>query len=252
MKINYKKIILLVGFVALVAALGILLYLVFFRTASEPTTPDMTGTTATGGGLPGAAVGTPDGDVTGADGQLPAAGGANPAASGESATATDNALDGGLTPTIMVANEPSRWSTLSANGDDVVYYNQQNGKFYRAGENTAPVELSDKVFFNAQSVTWAPSKDKAIIEYPDGANILYNFQTGQQFSLPQHWQDFNFSPDSGRIVAKSIGSDQDNRWLIVANDDGSQALTLEPIGEKDASVYVSWSPNNLSVAMYSE
>jgi len=49
-----------------------------------------------------------------------------------------------------------------------------------------------------------------------------------------------------------MGVDPDNRWLIVANADGSKAKAIENIGTKDSTVYSSWSPNNQIIAMYTE
>jgi len=51
---------------------------------------------------------------------------------------------------------------------------------------------------------------------------------------------------------KSIGLDTDNRWLAIANDDGSNVRAIEPLGEKDDTVYPSWSPNKQMIAMYTE
>lgn len=236
MGLSYKKIGLLIGFGALVAVLGFLLYFLFFRT------------------IPSAEIG---GDASGGgSGQLPQSGsgegGGVAQTPGDLPPPITTATTGGLTQTTLLSADVSLAAVKDASGDNILYYNSADGKFYRAQPNAAPVPLTDKVFFNAQQVTWAPNKQKVVIEYPDDSNIVYNFQTGQQFSLPKHWEDFGFAPDSSALVAKSIGSDPDNRWLIIANEDGSQARALSPIGEKDATVYPSWSPNNLTVAMYSE
>jgi hypothetical protein len=51
---------------------------------------------------------------------------------------------------------------------------------------------------------------------------------------------------------KSMGLDQDNRWLAVANKDGSNAQVIESLGDKDDTVYPAWQPNNQTVAMYTE
>ena len=103
-----------------------------------------------------------------------------------------------------------------------------------------------------ENITWSPSKEKAVLEYPDGANIVYDFATNQQVTLPKHWQDFSFSPNNQQLVLKSLGADAENRWLAVANADGSQAQKIEHLGDKDATVYPDWSPNNQIIAMYSE
>ncbi|MDD5555036.1 MAG: hypothetical protein PHU57_05485, partial [Patescibacteria group bacterium] len=43
-----------------------------------------------------------------------------------------------------------------------------------------------------------------------------------------------------------------NRWLAITNEDGSKTTAIEAIGEKDETVYPSWSPNNQVIAMYTE
>jgi len=103
-----------------------------------------------------------------------------------------------------------------------------------------------------EKITWSPDKNKAILEYPDQAKIIYDFKDKKQISLPKHWQDFNFSPDSSKIVLKSMATDPDNRWLAIINDDGTSAQRVTALGDKDDTVYPSWSPNNQTVAMYTE
>ncbi|MBN2854560.1 hypothetical protein JXK06_03470, partial [Patescibacteria group bacterium] len=88
------------------------------------------------------------------------------------------------------------------------------------------------------------------LEYPDGRKILYNFETEKQASLPSHWQDFSFSPDSGQLVSKSIGLDPDNSWLVISNDDGSKAEAIEKIGTNANIVYPAWSPAQQIVGLY--
>ena len=253
MELNYKKIGLLIGFVALVAVLGFLIYFLFFRAAPATVTPGSEVTSTGAGQLPSAGIGAGGGEVIPGGGSLPSGSEVATETTGaQTKPQPDAVAAGGLTQTTSLSDAPTLAPTLGANGSDMLYYNKNDGKFYRSNQNGTAFLLSDKTFFDVQNVTWAPDKQKAVIEYPDGANIVYNFQTDQQYSLPAHWKDFDFSPDSARIVAKSIGSDPDTRWLMVANDDGSQAQALEPIGDKDATVYPSWSPNNLSVATYSE
>jgi len=158
---------------------------------------------------------------------------------------------GGLTKIETITENPILGPTLSGDGK-IQYYDQNDGKFYRLDDNGQAVLLSDKVFYDVDSIVWAPDKNQAIIEYPDGNKILYNFSNKSQVTLPAHWQDFSFSPDSGRIVSKSLGLDEENRWLVIANGDGSKAIALENIGTNDKNVYASWSPNNEIVAMYTE
>lgn len=158
---------------------------------------------------------------------------------------------GGLTKTEALNESPSLAPTLNQSGQ-VQFYDKNDGKFYKISSDGTRTALSDKIFHSVQNLTWSPNADKAVLEYPDGSKTLYNFDTQKQVTLPSHWKDFSFSPDSNKLVSKSIGNDPDNRWLIISNDDGSKATALEEIGTQDKTVYPSWSPNNQIVAMYTE
>ncbi|MBI2989838.1 MAG: hypothetical protein HYY51_01450 [Candidatus Magasanikbacteria bacterium] len=129
------------------------------------------------------------------------------------------------------------------------FYNQEDGKFYRLNPDGSMTPLSDKVFFNVSKATWSPSNNESIIEYPDGANIYYNFDTGRQVSLPKHWEEFSFSPQGEKVAAKSMGLSPDNRWLITSNPDSSEIKLVEPMGKNADKVTVDWSPNKQIVAL---
>ncbi len=240
---RYKKIFLILGFLILVALIAYLLWSLFF--SPSPTTPAAVTPSETGGGLP---IAGPGGEITG---QATTTGGLPGTSGAPSPNEPSQVASGGITQTTPLTPSPITNPTLSKNGG-VQYYNPGDGLFYQIDKNGNAVALSDKVFHNVQNVVWAPTKDKAIIEYPDGNKILYNFQTKQQVTLPAHWEDFSFSPTSGQIVSKSLGLDPENRWLMVSSDDGSQAKTLENIGTNDKTVYPAWSPNNQIVAMYTQ
>jgi len=250
---RYKKFFLILGFLALIVLLGYFIWRLFFQnTFLAPATP---GTTVTPGGLPSAGLGTSTGsDQTGSNGlpsgepgsTVPTPGTGIPDLNAPSTVAV-----GGLTKTDILNSSPSLNPTLGKSGD-VQYYDRNDGKFYRIDADGNKTVLSDKVFHSVENVTWAPDKNKAVLEYPDGSKILFNFTTQKQVTLPAHWKDFSFSPVSDKIISKSIGLDPDNRWLVVSNDDGSKAKALEQIGTQDKTVYPSWSPNNQIVAMYTE
>ncbi len=159
---------------------------------------------------------------------------------------------GGLTQTKILNQKPTFKPTVSKDGKSIQFYNKEDGKFYRINEKGEIIPLSDKIFYDVQNVTWSPNKNKAIIEYPDGANILYDFDTQKQITLPKHWENFDFSPDGDKIVLKSLGLDPDSRWLVVANEDGSKAKPIEPLGIYSDKIQTSWSPNNQIIAMQTE
>lgn len=238
---RYKKIFLIIAFIIVSLLIGYLIYSLFFKpTTFEP---------------------TENGEIT-PSGQLPVA------QTGKKSTSTDlitqpsqdglpesrasETAKGGLTKTSELTKTSTLSPTLNSAGTEVQYYNQEDGKFYKVDKNGGVSLLGDKVFHNVENVTWSPNKDEAILEYPDGANIIYNFNTKKQITMPEHWKDFNYSPNGDKIVLKSMGIDTDNRWLAVANKNGSQVKAIEPMGEEDDSVYTDWSPNNQMIAMHTK
>ena len=255
MSLSWRKILLLIGFFLTVLIVGYGLYFLFLRPAIPTTPPDGQVTPGTGG-LPTAGTG----------GNIPVGGGTGgalvpgqPSGSEIPGPPTQplrpevsRVANGGLTQATSLTTSRAYLPTLSGNGQDAAFYDRATGLFYQITPSGKVSPLSNEVFFEVQNVSWAPDRQKAVLEYPDGANIVYNFTTGQQVTLPKHWKDFNFSPNSDQLVFKSIGNNPDNRWLAVASADGSKAIQLENLGNKDATVYPSWSPNNQVVAMYRE
>ncbi|MDP3900536.1 MAG: hypothetical protein Q8Q23_05675 [bacterium] len=254
MNLNYKKIGLIIGFMLLSAFIAYLIYSVFFQT-SAPATTTTEPTPSDSGGLPSPDTGTGAGIVQPTPGGLPSTGDTGTGAVIPPTSADSGASSvarGGVTRTVTLNQNPSRGLALSTNQSDLVYYDDTNKKFYRVNGNGIITQISDKEFFNVDNVVWSPKQEKAVIEYPDGANIVYDFSTNKQVTLPRHWEDFDFAPSGNEIVSKSIGLDEDNRWLVITNDDGTQARNIEPIGKNAAKVRSSWSPNNQSVALFTE
>lgn len=240
---KYKKILIAIGFIIIVFLLGYLLYSVFFKKAPAPA-GQPTATATPPGGLPISPGGT---------GQIVAPTGPSglPVTPGpETGQKPSEVATGGLTQTSKASDMSGIGITLGANNTDVQLYNKNDGKFYTLDKDGNAAPLSNKVFHNVESVTWSPTKNKAILEYPDGANIIYDFSSNKQITLPAHWKDFDFSPSGDNIVMKSIGLDPANRYLAITNEDGTKTKAIESLGENEAIVYPSWSPNNQSVAMY--
>ncbi|MDO8505408.1 MAG: hypothetical protein Q7S48_02445 [bacterium] len=234
-----KRILQIGGFILIVFAIGFAIWWVFFRSSvivSRPptVTPPITQPPSTGGGL------TPSGAATPGF-EIPA-----PVQTGE---ATPSMIaKGGITATAAIGNAPVLSPFLSGDGTTLQYYNRLDGKFYRIRSDGTAEALSDKVFFNVSSVQWAPDRNQAILEYPDGSNILYNFATKTQATLPKHWEKFDFSPRSDQIAFLSSGDDQDSRWLAVAKPDGSGSKPIEALGNNASKVQVAWSPNDQIIA----
>lgn len=241
--IRYKKIFLAIGFVAVIIILGYLIFTLFFKSSfdgekiPEPTpssTPD---------GLPEAGMG---------QGQIVSPGDTQQFPIVTSIEKPNEIASGGLTKTEKIIPSTNLGATISKDGKNLQFYDPEKEKFYKVNSDGEIVLLNDQVFYSVEQITWSPNKEKAIIEYPDGANIVYDFNNNRQITLPKHWKDFDFSPDGDKIIMKSIGLDPGNRWLAVSNIDGSQTIPIEHLGTKDETVYPLWSPNKQIIAMYTE
>lgn len=240
---KYKKIFLVIIFVLFVFFFGYLLYYFFFRTPPPPPVvppeePPITGE------FPISPPGVPQiidpTDPSAFPIEVPEPTGipASPIARG------------GLTSTTQLNSVASLGVSLSGDGKSVQYYDKNDGKFYRVSKDGQITPLTDRIFHEVENIVWAPDREKAVLEYPDGSNIVYNFKTEEQTTLPKHWKDFDFSPDSEKIVTKSIGLDVENRWLAISNADGSNMRAIAQMGANEDIVYPSWSPNNQIAAMY--
>jgi hypothetical protein len=240
MNIDWKKIALITGFIALILFLSLAIYFVFFRTliappeVITPTTPGTpTGTLPTTTGTRPALI---DGSETG--------GGAN-----NQNPTTGNAI----TPESVEAfiDEPAYFATPTTDGG-IIYYSSDKDKFYQVSVSGTVTTYDNKAFYNVSNVNWSPDRNRAVLEYPDGSNIVYDFTTGKQITLPAHWQDFSFSPTNGQIAFKSIALDPNNRFLAVSNYDGTGSKTIDSLGTKGSQFEVNWSPNNQMVANFTE
>lgn len=241
---RYQKIFLIIIFLGITVFLGYMIWNFFFKAVTGPETPEEV---ISGGNLPTAGSSSPiTGELTGPGG-LPI----EERPDGVDPNAPSGVANGGLTTTEKITDNVVKRPSVSSDGK-VQYYNENDGRFYKIDENGKVTLLSDRVFYDVDEINWSPDKNKAILEYPDGSNILYNFETGKQVTIPAHWQDFSFSPDSERLVSKSIGLDPSNSWLVISNDDGSEPIALEKIGNNAHTVYPSWSPNQSIVAMYTK
>ena len=226
---------LIIGLLLATAAIAYALYYFFLKPKVQPGIIIPGITTGTPGQLPSSGVQGPTTTVPGGPGGpggLPSAG--NIPGQGPSYYQAE--------PVTKLNTDYAVYPSANGNGD-LRYYNAGTGKFYRLTADGTLQEMSGQVFFNVSNVTWAKNKDTAVLEYPDGSNIIYNFSLQKQVTLPQHWQDFSFSPEGTQIAAKSIGLSPENRWLVTVNDDGSGTQILEPLGTNADQVTIDWSPS---------
>lgn len=150
--------------------------------------------------------------------------------------------------TVLVDSPTGFASATPSSSGDLRFYNSADGKFYRVNNLGESAPLSDKPFYGVENVSWGRTSDKAILEFPDGSNVYYNFNEQRQITLPKHWADFSFNPDDSQIVAKSVGNNESNRFLIVANPDGSDAQAIQELGDNADKVATVWTPHSQIVA----
>jgi len=225
-----RKILIIIGFVIVVIGIGFGIYLAFFRApAPVAETPPVTETPAgQTGGLPSSGLaGTRP--ITAA----PEAPGQIGLPSAKTIATSDIALSG------------AEGLTLASDGTSVQYYDSTSGLFYKVGADGTLTPLSNQKFFQVQKATWSNDGTKAVLEYPDGSKIVYDFTTDKQLvTLPKHWQDFAFSPAGDKIISKSMGDDINNRWLVISNVNGTNSKIISSLGDNADKVEISWSPNN--------
>lgn len=239
MQLNFlnRRTLAIIGFVLLVVLFATSLYLLFFRSAPTPVTPEPTptGPVTT---LPTAGTGSPTTTPTGSTvGTTPQ----------PTATPSQRA-NGGITVATPVINRTASHATVGPDGRSLLYYQPDDDVFYRITPEGTIETLTDTRFREVSNVTWSPNRQQAILEYPDGANIVYNFATKQQVTLPRHWEDFSFAPDGNQVVFKSMGLERESRWLGMTSLDGSSPTAIEPLGDKSPVVDVDWSPNRQVIA----
>ncbi len=155
---------------------------------------------------------------------------------------------GGITTQTVVTNNKNIGLTASADGNGIALYDSEAGKFYTIDNQGNQKLLSNETFFNVESIAWSPNQEKAVIEYPDGFNVVYDFETDTQITLPQHWEKFQFSKNGTKISAIAEGIHRSQNWLLTVNPDGSQARGIEPLGDNANKVIPSWNPNSNIVA----
>jgi Tol biopolymer transport system component len=239
---NKTRILLGIGLIITAIGIGYLLFRVFFASSPLirpiPTTPDDQPRTTTSFPFGDQTDRTPGEDITPPTTLPPS----------ETGPQFEDQPIVPTTPRVQTRFSGTAQSpALSGNGR-LNFYNAGDGRFYRINADGEAEPLSDELFFSAESITWDDQAEKAIIEYPDGANIVYNFETKQQVTLPKHWEDFSFSNDGQKIAAKSIAVSPENRWLVTTDADGNNVELIEPLGENGDKVIVDWSANSQVVA----
>lgn len=163
----------------------------------------------------------------------------------------DTVAQGGLTETQAITNTRAEFSAYTSTGFS--YYNENDGRFYRLSSGGGePVLLSDEAFNSVQNVSWASSGDKAVLEFPDGSNIFYDFKTKDKATLPRDGQEFSFSASGEALAYEYIGQGESDRWIVASQPNGEGRQLVQPLGNEAHNTQIAWSPDNQVVAMYRE
>ncbi len=259
-----RKILIVVGFVVLVFGLAFLIYFLFFRAEEGVVFPTVTPgeeVTPTPGGF---------GTIPGKEEEFEVG---KPTVPGETPTPTipggvvgeeeipteiptvppaENIAEGEETVIQPLTLAPVLAPSVSPAFNAVTYYNKDDGKFFKVGKNNTVQSLSDTVFPNADNISWASQGDKAVIEFPDGSNVIYNFQTKKQVTLPKEMQEFSFSKDGGRVAFKWITGNTNEHYIGTVSSDGRDIRFVEYIGKKQDKVKIEFSPSSKVVATVRE
>lgn len=227
-----KKIIFIIFFISFTIGTGYALYYFFFKPLPQPEPPATETGSAYSGTFGETGDRTPDQDVPPGQTEvapLPIAGDITPS---ETDTESELLLDKVTQATSQSEDGRTR------------YYDPNDGRFYILDEDGNSLALSDRQFLNVETVSWSKIDNQVILEFPDGSNISYNFDTQRQVTLPKHWEDFTFASTDNKIVAKSIGLDPNNRYLIHSDPNGNELTAAYELGDNADRVIPSWSPNN--------
>lgn len=222
-------------FVTATIAIGFTLYFFFFRPIFVGPEPDIEEDVSIPDALPSSGEADTFDEVTEFDEALPT-------------FAASPVAQGGITEQEIVTDNATVGLTAAADGSGVAFFDDSTGKFYKIDDDGNEVLLTNETFFNVDDVAWSPNQDKAVIEYPDGFNVIYDFETDTQVTLPSHWEQFNFSSTGEKISAVSKGIHRSQNWLLTVNSDGSQAQGIEPLGENADKVIPSWNPGGQVLA----
>jgi len=238
-----------VGFILLILVLAWGVWAVFFRTPGTAIVPGVTPREPIVGGLPNIDTG-PSGRVvddgaTQSSTLVPEPNGA------DLRREPDAVAAGGRTRVEQIYSQRASFNTLTGTG--FRFYNDQDGRFYQLPrDGGAPLQLSAERFPSVSNVTWSQSGQKAVLEFPDGSNIVYDFNSGARATLPKAAHEFSFAPSENDLAYEYLGSTYDDRWVVASQTNGQGQRLIQPVGDEAINVQVNWSPSNQVVATFRE
>jgi len=249
-----KKIALAALFTVVVVAAGFGIYYLFFRAPAEVVPEEEVVTPP--GGLPGVPAEGLPGEVVEVPGEVALPGIAELPESVTKIEAPVSDIStvarGGITQVTTTFAQPLRDMAVPEGQNNPVLYDRVDGYFYSVNTFGTRTRLSDQRYPNVEDISWSPNADKAILEFPDGTNVLYDFRANKQVSLPKSWQDFEFNDQGTKIAFKDINFNLDYNWLAISDPDGSKQKYIEPIADKGDRIEVNWSKSGHVVATYNK
>jgi dipeptidyl aminopeptidase/acylaminoacyl peptidase len=130
-----------------------------------------------------------------------------------------------------LSDRPVLGISLNKEGNRVVYYDKETGQGFRINFDGKIWErISDTEIRGLSKITWAPTRDKVIVENQDGktaSKYIYDYNKGQKHSLDGHIGKVVFSPDGQRILYH-YWDPQKTSNVAIANYDGSHWQSLFP------------------------
>ncbi|MCH7492669.1 hypothetical protein IID19_03735 [Patescibacteria group bacterium] len=248
---NSKRILYIIAFVIVVIGFGAMIYFVFIRDLVSPTNENVNVNVNTNVnvGLP-----VTNGEVninrTGVD-NINAVINVTPPTN-VNQERIDEIARGGATIVETAVSTNALAAEAVTDGIGIRYYDELLDQFFQLDALGNSVPLSDQRFPDARSINWSPTDNRAIITFPDGSNILYDFDKQDQVTLPREWNDIKFSPSGDKIAFKNESIRESDRWLAIANPNGSEVQLIEPLGDKANDVAINWSPSGQVVALFRE
>lgn len=232
-----KTISIILGFIMVVLFLGYIIYSVFFREAKKPTgLVNVNGVLVNAGELPLANenVNRPPTANVNAVAQLPV---------------VSEVAKGGATLTKELVDKSVDAVTII--GNNLRYYDKETGQFYQISpDGKIKTLLSDELFPDVKEIAWSPDASQAVLTFPDGTNILYNFSNKTQATLPKEFKEIRFSPSGAELGFEYVTTNPDNNFLGVSKPNGSEIQRVELLGDKSRDVQVSWSPTSQVMATF--
>ncbi len=243
-----KKIALIIIFTLIIFVLGFLIYKTFFAPTTTKTTIKQQETNQNGS-LPQLEEGSQNTQVD--ENGLVSGDVTNPNQQTIAEAQIDEFAQGGFTKVKEDIASPIRSQSFSNSNNGINYYDPQQQSFFRISDSGEIIKLSDKKFYSVENVTWSDKNNRAIIEYPDGTKILYDFNKDRSLTtFPKDMKEFAFSASEEKIASKWVGPYEDYNYIVGAEYDGSNLKFVEPMGTKERSVQIVWSPDNEVMATY--